>query len=269
MKILKKTFLTPFILFGITSLGYGQFIPNPGKTYTIDHNSESCRLCKRPTSVNNSDKPSIKEKITELHFDLNKYTISTEMEKTLDSMIVILNKDQEMHIEVEAHSDSRASEDYNLVLSQKRSKAISGYLVSKGINSERIILKNYGEIALLNNCDDFVVCTEELQKQNRRVELRIVYPTIESAQEAKTGTYPEITYHVQLITSKINPADVRTRINGTQTIFLQYHADGSYTYYSGLFSQRADAELHQKELLKKGLKGFVVAFSNEGRVVSR
>ena len=55
----------------------------------------------------------------------------------------------------------------------------------------------------------------------------------------------------------------------TMQIFRENDADGYYSYYCGLFSNREEAERHLKELQKKGLNGFVVAFKNEGHVVSR
>jgi outer membrane protein OmpA-like peptidoglycan-associated protein len=49
-------------------------------------------------------------------------------------------------------------------------------LVSKGIKKDRLIIKNYGETKLLNQCSDGVECSEELHQVNRRTEFVLLFP---------------------------------------------------------------------------------------------
>jgi outer membrane protein OmpA-like peptidoglycan-associated protein len=48
------------------------------------------------------------------------------------------------------------------------------YLITKGIETERLIAKGYGETKLLNNCGNDVKCTEEEHQRNRRTTFRVV-----------------------------------------------------------------------------------------------
>jgi outer membrane protein OmpA-like peptidoglycan-associated protein len=64
-----------------------------------------------------------------------------------------------------------------LQLSQKRAKAAVDYLISKGINKNRLIAIGYGETKLLNKCNNETVCTEEEHAVNRRTEFKIIDET--------------------------------------------------------------------------------------------
>ena len=44
-----------------------------------------------------------------------------------------------------SHTDTRNTEEYNLILSQKRAQSVVDYLVSKGIELERLTAKGYGK----------------------------------------------------------------------------------------------------------------------------
>ena len=79
-----------------------------------------------------------------------------------------------MSIELRSHTDSRATAEYNLGLSDQRAKAAAAYLVSKGINKERIIGKGYGKTMLINKCADGVPCTEAEHQANRRTDFKIL-----------------------------------------------------------------------------------------------
>lgn len=52
-------------------------------------------------------------------------------------------------IELAAHTDSRDSDEKNQILSQKRAQSCVDYLVEKGIDTERLVPKGYGESRLL------------------------------------------------------------------------------------------------------------------------
>jgi outer membrane protein OmpA-like peptidoglycan-associated protein len=79
-----------------------------------------------------------------------------------------------MVIELSSHTDSRASNPYNLDLSQRRANSAKRWLVSKGINPQRIQPVGYGEDQILNGCVDGVECTEKQHRLNRRTEFKII-----------------------------------------------------------------------------------------------
>ncbi|QXP73702.1 OmpA family protein [Tenacibaculum sp. AHE15PA] len=63
---------------------------------------------------------------------------------------------------IEAHTDSRGSDRYNEVLSDKRAKAARDHIISCAITSNRIQSAiGYGEKNIVNKCKNDITCTEE------------------------------------------------------------------------------------------------------------
>jgi outer membrane protein OmpA-like peptidoglycan-associated protein len=73
-----------------------------------------------------------------------------------------------------SHTDTRASDKYNKTLSLKRGLAAKTYLVTKGINPNRIRIEYYGKSRLVNKCTDGVPCSEDDQQLNRRTEFEVI-----------------------------------------------------------------------------------------------
>jgi outer membrane protein OmpA-like peptidoglycan-associated protein len=114
-------------------------------------------------------------RIENIRYDLNKYDIRVDAAKELDKVILILKDNPTIVVELGSHTDSRASDDYNLTLSQKRAEAAVNYIVTKGkINKNRISAKGYGETLLLNKCANGIACSEEEHALNRRTEIKIM-----------------------------------------------------------------------------------------------
>jgi outer membrane protein OmpA-like peptidoglycan-associated protein len=84
--------------------------------------------------------------------------------------VQILKDNQTVKIELASHTDARATDPYNMTLSQRRAESAVNYLVSKGIEAERMIAKGYGERQLIvQNAK-----TEEEHQRNRRTEFTIL-----------------------------------------------------------------------------------------------
>lgn len=79
-----------------------------------------------------------------------------------------------MEVQIESHTDSKGSDEYNLKLSKLRAKSAYDYLVSKGITGTKIEYSGFGETKLLNQCGNDVECTEEEHAINRRSIIKIV-----------------------------------------------------------------------------------------------
>lgn len=109
-----------------------------------------------------------------IYFDLNKWDIKPEAARILDVLVDLLNKYPEMYIEIDAHTDSRASTTYNLMLSNKRAAASLEYLVKNGISRKRLKSKGFGESEPLINCGKTRECTEQEHAINRRCEFIIL-----------------------------------------------------------------------------------------------
>ena len=112
--------------------------------------------------------------IESLYYAYGDYKIDPAGQNILDKVITVLNSNANLNIELSSHTDSRSSDVFNLNLSQKRAKAAVDYLISKGINKNRLKAVGYGETRLLNNCKNEAPCTEEEHAKNRRTEFKIV-----------------------------------------------------------------------------------------------
>ena len=109
-----------------------------------------------------------------IYFDLDKSFIRKDAAFELEKILAVLKQYPEMKIDVRSHTDSRQTEKYNLVLSNKRAKATIEWFVKKGISVSRLKGRGYGESQLVNKCSDDVPCTEEEHQLNRRSEFVIL-----------------------------------------------------------------------------------------------
>lgn len=99
-----------------------------------------------------------------LYFDSNDSRVKkTDLHK-LNDLIDLMQKHPIIYLSVSAYTDATASDEYNLLLSEKRGIWIAEYLVGKGISVDRITVNAYGETKLIDNTNDAL---------NRRAELRI------------------------------------------------------------------------------------------------
>ncbi len=84
-------------------------------------------------------------KITQqIHFAFNKAVIRRESYPVLDAVVDVMNKNPDIKIEVQGHTDNRGSAAYNKKLSDRRAGAVMTYLVEHGISHERLTSKGYG-----------------------------------------------------------------------------------------------------------------------------
>ena len=110
-----------------------------------------------------------------IYFDLDKYNIRPDAAVELDKVVTLMNKYPGMVIRLESHTDSRAVDKYNIVLSENRAKSTYDYIISKGINPERITkYEGFGESQLVNKCKNGVRCSEDEHQLNRRTEFVII-----------------------------------------------------------------------------------------------
>ena len=107
-------------------------------------------------------------------FDLDKYYITNRATKELKKILIVMYKHPDLKISVESHTDSRGSKSYNQALSNKRAKETKSWLVKRGVKSDRIFVKGFGEFDLENYCNDKIDCREEEHQINRRSVFRIL-----------------------------------------------------------------------------------------------
>ncbi|WP_353723172.1 OmpA family protein [Dyadobacter sp. 676] len=105
-----------------------------------------------------------------IYYDLDKYNIRPDAAAELDKLVQILKDNPTMTIELSSHTDARATDAYNMTLSQNRAESAVAYLNSKGIDADRMVAKGYGERELIvPNAK-----TEEEHQRNRRTEFTIL-----------------------------------------------------------------------------------------------
>ncbi|NER12297.1 OmpA family protein [Leptobacterium flavescens] len=109
-----------------------------------------------------------------IYFSLNRSRIRDDAKIELAKVIAAMEKYPQLKIDVRSHTDSRASDDYNLRLSERRAKATVDYLVKNGIDLSRITGKGYGETQLVNECGNGVQCSSAQHQLNRRSEFVII-----------------------------------------------------------------------------------------------
>jgi len=104
-----------------------------------------------------------------IHFDLDKDLIKDEDKPILDAKAAIMKANPAVRIRISGHADDRGSDEYNLVLGNKRSLAAKRYLEGKGIDGSRIDVTSFGEERPVDPADN-----EAAWAKNRRDEFEII-----------------------------------------------------------------------------------------------
>ncbi|MDQ3049781.1 MAG: carboxypeptidase regulatory-like domain-containing protein [Bacteroidota bacterium] len=114
-------------------------------------------------------------RLDNIYYDLAKWNIRPDAAKELDKLVQVLKDNPTIVIELSSHTDCRASDTYNMDLSDKRAKSAAKYIVEKGgIAKDRITGKGYGETVLINRCANGVKCSESEHQENRRTEFKVL-----------------------------------------------------------------------------------------------
>ena len=78
-------------------------------------------------------------------FDYDKSIIAEEGRDTLLKQAQFLNKNSNLSITITGHCDERGTREYNLALGERRASSVKNYLVSLGIEANRISVISYGK----------------------------------------------------------------------------------------------------------------------------
>ena len=109
-----------------------------------------------------------------IYFGFDDAIITNAAATEMDRIVEIMNDNPNLVIEASAFTDSQGSNNYNINLSNKRAKAAVEYLKAKGIDSQRIQSRGYGEEKLVNECVNGVKCDDSAHQMNRRTEFNFV-----------------------------------------------------------------------------------------------
>lgn len=105
-----------------------------------------------------------------IFFEYNSSELDTiRSASELGNLIKLLNDNPEVKIQINGHTDNQGSEEYNMLLSESRAKAVYNYLVDKNIAPNNLAYKGYGESRPIADNE-----TEENRQLNRRTEFEIL-----------------------------------------------------------------------------------------------
>jgi outer membrane protein OmpA-like peptidoglycan-associated protein len=121
-------------------------------------------------------------KITQqIHFEFNKDRIRPESHPVLNAVVEVLQKNPDIRIEVQGHTDNKGGAAYNRDLSHRRAGSVKKYLVAHGVTPERLTSLGYGfDRPLVDNTTE----------QNRALNRRVQFVRTEGSKEGcpRTGT---------------------------------------------------------------------------------
>jgi len=109
--------------------------------------------------------------ILRIHFDTDKATIRPESQPKVDKFSEFLMQNKGSLVRIEGHTDSRGSDNYNMILSKKRAASIQHSLIEYGVSPSRLSAVGKGEKEPVAENK-----TENGMAKNRRIEVHLTYP---------------------------------------------------------------------------------------------
>ncbi len=102
-------------------------------------------------------------------FDFDRSDIKLEFQQVLGNVARTLTEFDQTIVEVAGHTDSMGTDSYNQALSERRANAVAGFLGSRGVMQQRMIVVGAGESRPVASNN-----TDAGRAQNRRVEITLV-----------------------------------------------------------------------------------------------
>lgn len=225
--------------------------------------------------------------IKNIYYDLDRYSLRPESIVELNNVVQILNNNPDIYIQINSHTDTRASHDYNIVLSRNRAKSVVDYLISQGIDTARLTWQGWGKTRLaIPNAQ-----TEDEHQANRRTTFTIVNfeqlhlgekaefhlqavsriqkqqsHIAASADQKKEGVYFRL--QVAATRSACSPqafSKITQQFPFIETYCTQY-PDGFYRYTVGYYMFLEQAEAMKTKIDSLGFSSFIVAFKDGVRI---
>ena len=224
--------------------------------------------------------------LPDIYFDFDRDILRAKSKKILQKLYLFLDENPELLVEISGHTDSKGNDNYNLTLSQKRSKVVVKYLIQRGIHQRRLVAKGYGEtnpLALNMNPDG--TDNEKGRQLNRRTELRIIGINKSKIYSDVLIDFSDLTYVDNLITDySVNtisnlvfrvqigvftqPADhVDFSFLKIRKIQREPLGNGTIRFTAGALSTLEAAESLRKEIIEAGvIDAYIVAYY-KGRLI--
>ncbi|MDR0420155.1 MAG: OmpA family protein [Prevotellaceae bacterium] len=210
--------------------------------------------------------------IKDIFYEYNKSRLTENSKIELDKYVQYFDEYPEMIVEIGSHTDSRGSNAYNMKLSEQRAKSVVDYLISKGIDANRLVWKGYGEEQLLipdakteaehqaNRRTVFKVLTLGLQAKN----IIVKQISAEEMVNSSNGAVDLSGWWVQIHVSS-NPNDLELpkikdaeRITGKEVQLIR--ADDGKNHFCIHYDTRNEALKAEIALYKENIKTILLQF---------
>lgn len=109
--------------------------------------------------------------LNNIFFNFDSHVLRDNSKPELNRVATMMKERATMQVEIAGHTDASGPDTYNLGLSERRAKSVTSYLVSQGVEANRIAVAFYGETKPIADNK-----TKAGQRKNRRVEFKIVKP---------------------------------------------------------------------------------------------
>ena len=221
--------------------------------------------------------------IRDIFYDLDKYSLRPESINELNNIVNILNNNPDICIQINSHTDNRATDEYNITLSHNRAKSVVDYLISQNISDKRLAWQGWGETRPLVPDAQ----TEEEHQMNRRTSFTIVNvdqlhlgekavfhnqlaQRVTQSQGNEEPVEQGIYYRIQIsATRSACNAQTFTKIEkqfpGIPTYCTKY-PDGFYRYTVGLYKSLDEVEAIKAKIDLLGYNSFIVAYNNGQKI---
>lgn len=143
-----------------TTKGIGKDPANPVQTFELEILLDKIYINKEIVLEN-------------IYYDFDKWNIRDDAKPTLDQLVLTLKQNPGIRIRLASHTDCRGNDQYNEELSQRRAESAVAYLISKGIEANRLEAKGFGENVPEVPCA-CAKCTEEEHQKNRRTSFTVI-----------------------------------------------------------------------------------------------
>ena len=108
-------------------------------------------------------------RLNHIYFEQSKHNLLETSFEELNRVATLMKENPTMEIQLEGHTDNVGDFMLNVELSRNRVSAVKDYLVSKGVEEKRILVKGYGSTRPVASNSN-----EKTRQQNRRVEFLIL-----------------------------------------------------------------------------------------------
>lgn len=134
----------------------------------MDKQAEEIRKSVPDANVERVGEGIVVEFSSNVLFGFDQYNLTNDSKISLDKLVQVLEAYPDTDIEVQGHTDSRGSVEYNQNLSVRRASSVSSYLTSQGVKRGRVNVVGYGE-----SLPKYDNKSAEGRDENRRVEFLI------------------------------------------------------------------------------------------------